>query len=66
MVHRLEHVVDQLLEERVGELLKVDPFCDLAQRRVAVGDDLAEIGHGRDYTTPVDATHARVGPKGRT
>ena len=46
VVHRREHVVDQLLEDRIGDLGRIDFLRDLAQRRVPLGEDLAEIRHG--------------------
>ena len=36
-VHRFEHVVDELLEERVADLFGRDSLGDFAQRRVAFG-----------------------------
>jgi hypothetical protein len=50
MVHGLEHIVDQLLKERVFQLLEVDFFRDLPKRRMAVLNDLADVRHGIDYT----------------
>ena len=36
-VHRFEHVVDQLLKERLADLFGLDSLRDFAQRRVAFG-----------------------------
>lgn len=50
-IHRFEHVVDELLEERVGNLFRIDLLRDFAKGRMAVGDDLADIGHGALFYT---------------
>ena len=50
-VHRFEHVVDQLLEKRVGDIARIDFFGNFPQARMAVGNDLANVGHRRCYST---------------
>ena len=50
-IHGFEHVVDELLEERIVDFFQFDFFGNPAQRRVPVLDDFTDIGHGRDYST---------------
>ena len=49
LVHRFEHVVDQLLEERIADFARSDALRDLTQGRVAVFDDLADVRHDSHY-----------------
>ncbi len=49
MVHRLEHIVDELLEERIAEFVHRHFFGDFAERRMPVLDDFADVRHGRHY-----------------
>jgi hypothetical protein len=45
-VLRFEHVVDELLEKRIADLRRVDAFGDLAERRMVIRQNRAQIGHG--------------------
>src|SRR5579872_161014 len=65
VIHGDEHVVDQLLEERIGEFLGIHLLGDSAQRWVAVGDDLTLIGHRPLFYSEAPAcSTSDVGPLG--
>lgn len=51
VVHCLEHVIDQLLKERLAKLVEIDFPRDLAQRGMIVGQNRSDVRHGNVYET---------------